>query len=126
MRFRLARFSKLDFNGFLLLFREPSLPRERAVRSLPLVSYHVNYPLPEGEGASCFNATCLLLKRVRSLTVAPHVYSQVPYEVLLSYTDNTNIQLISLVCNCSYLILRSPTLRGYGFYGYPYKNLSIY
>ena len=42
--------------------------------------------------ASCFNATCLLLQRVRSLTVTPHVYSQVPYEVLLSYTDDTNIQ----------------------------------
>jgi hypothetical protein len=48
------------------------------------------------ECASCFNATCLLLRRVRSLTVAPHVYSQVPYEVFTSCTDNVNIQLLSL------------------------------
>ena len=54
----------------------------------------VNYPLPKSEWASCFNATCLLLQRVRSLTVAPHVYSQVPYEVLMSCTDNANIQLL--------------------------------
>ena len=52
----------------------------------------MNYPLPKGEWASCFNATCLLPKRVRSLTITPHVYSQVPYEVLLSYTDDTNIK----------------------------------
>ena len=51
----------------------------------------MNYPLHKCEVASCFNATCLLLQRVRSLTVTPHVYSQVPYEVLLSYTDDTNI-----------------------------------
>jgi len=49
------------------------------------------------EWASCFTATCLLLRRVRSLTVAPHVYSQVPYEVFMSYTDNANILLLSLI-----------------------------
>ena len=44
--------------------------------------------------ASCFTATRLLFRRVRSLTVAPHVYSQVPYEVLMSCTDNASIQQI--------------------------------
>ena len=35
-------------------------------------------------------------EEVRSLIFAPLVYSQVPYEVLMSYTDNANIQLLSL------------------------------
>ena len=35
------RFAKLDFNGFLLLFREPSPPWVRATRSFSLVSYHI-------------------------------------------------------------------------------------
>jgi len=54
----------------------------------------VNYPFAKDKWASRFTATCLLFRRVRSLTVAPHVYSQVPYEVLMSCTDNTNIQLL--------------------------------
>ena len=58
----------------------------------------VNYPSTlRDEWASCFTATCLLLRRVRSLTVAPHVYSQVPYEVFMSYTDNANILHLSLI-----------------------------
>lgn len=35
-------------------------------------------------------------EEVRSLIFAPLLYSQVPYEVLMSYTDNVNIQLLSL------------------------------
>ena len=54
----------------------------------------VNYPFAKDKWASRFTATCLLFRRVRSLTVAPHVYSQVPYEVLMSCTDNANIQLL--------------------------------
>ena len=38
--------------------------------------------------------TCLLLQRVRSLTVTPHVYSQVHYEVLMSYTDIVKVQIL--------------------------------
>ena len=53
----------------------------------------VNYPFAKDKWASRFTATCLLFRRIRSLTVAPHVYSQVPYEVLMSCTDNANIQL---------------------------------
>ncbi len=57
-------------------------------------SIDVNYPFAKDKWASRFTATCLLFRRVRSLTVAPHVYSQVPYEVLMSCTDNANIQLL--------------------------------
>jgi hypothetical protein len=32
-----------------------------------------------------------------SLTIAPHVYSQVPYEVFKSYTDYANIQNLFLI-----------------------------
>ncbi|GAB3016928.1 hypothetical protein GCM10027051_21930 [Niabella terrae] len=51
----------------------------------------VNYPLAKDQCASCFTAICLLLRGVRSLTITPHVYAQVPYEVFTSYTDVTNI-----------------------------------
>lgn len=74
----------------------------------------VNYPSTlRDEWASCFTATCLLLRRVRSLTVAPHVYSQVPYEVFKSYTDYANIQNLFLIAKWS---LTSHKLKICGFY----------
>ena len=65
----------------------------------------VNYPFAKDKWASCFTATCLLLRRVRSLTVAPHVYSQVPYEVLMSYTDNANVLIVFETIKLFYIFL---------------------
>ena len=62
----------------------------------------VNYPTTKDDWASCFTAICLLLPlEVRSLTIAPHVYSQVPYEVFKSYTDYANMQNLFLIAKWS-------------------------
>jgi hypothetical protein len=52
-------------------------------------------------------------EEVRSLIFAPLVYSQVPYEVLMSYTDNANIQILSLT---------SKPLKMVWFYAPSYKT----
>ena len=64
----------------------------------------VNYPSTlRDEWASCFTATCLLPRRVRSLTVAPHVYSTVPAEVLLSCTDTQMYEFNFNLTNVPYI-----------------------
>ena len=55
-------------------------------------------------------------EEARSLIFAPLVYSQVPYEVLMSYTDNANIQLLSLT---------SKPLKMVWFYAPSYKFVNI-
>ena len=66
----------------------------------------VNYPPAEDRWASGFTENSSLLKtclktgsRVRSLTFSPPVYSLVPNEVFMSFTDTTNMHNMFQKCN---------------------------
>lgn len=84
--------TKKEFEKEVKSFTEKQLNYKENIPSL------VNYQTTKDNLSSYFIATCLLLRRVRSLTVAPYVYSQVPYEVFMSYTDNTNVQKYFKLC----------------------------